>query len=395
MKQGGAVAVLMYHSIGRVLDDWAWSDLTTPWQVFEDHLRWLARGGYRSVSLYEFDRHCRGEELLPPRSIVLTFDDGYLDNWTHAAPLLERYGFSGTVVVTPEFVDPGETLRPTLRDVWAGQTAEADLDVRGFMSWPELRAVADAGVLDVQCHAMTHTWYPISDRIEGFHHPADHRYWLDWNAFPEDKTRYLIDPEKSRVPLGTPVYENAKSLESARCFPDPREGAHVCAFVEEQGGERLFRAPDWEGRLAAEIAAWRRDHTTDTRMETAEERIQRIHVEIRDSRQQIVEEMGRPVDFLIWPGGGYDERSMEIARELYRAVTVSSKERWRLHNYPGEAPGKIVRWGAPSFVVKGRDRYFGGRYLLQFVREFEGSRVARRYRQVMKAATLAGARIGL
>jgi len=395
MKHGGAVTVLMYHSIGRVLDDWAWSNLTTPWEVFEDHLRWLQRGGYRSASLYEFDSHCRGEEPLPPRSVVLTFDDGYLDNWSHAAPLLERYGFSGTVVVTPEFVDPSGAVRPTLRDVWAGRTTEPELDVRAFMSWPELKAVSDAGILDVQCHAMTHTWYPTGDRIDGFHHPADHRYWLDWNAFPAEKTGYLKAPARSRVPLGTPVYESAKSLESPRSFPDPREAAHLCAFVEAQGGERLFDSPGWEGRLRAESEAWRRDHRSDTRQETVDERVQRIHVELRDSKQQIQAALGRPVDFLVWPGGGYDDTAMEIARELYCAVTVSTRERWQLYNRPGEAPGKIVRRGAPSIPVAGVPRYFGGRYLLQFVREFEGSISARRYRQAMKAACIAGARIGL
>jgi len=156
---GPAIPVLMYHSVGRVLRDWAWPELTVPWRVFESHLRALRRAGYRTADLYEFHAHTTGEEILPEKSVVLTFDDGYVDNWTYVAPLLKRYGFKGTVLVTPEFVDQAEELRPTLDDVWEGRLNEEALDVNGFMSWAELRHVAESGVLSVQCHAMTHTWY--------------------------------------------------------------------------------------------------------------------------------------------------------------------------------------------------------------------------------------------
>lgn len=388
---GPAVPVLMYHSVGRTIPGWKWPDLTVPADVFEDHLRWLSRAGYRSAGLPELYAHTMGEKILPPRTIVLTFDDGYVDNWTYAAPLMERYGFSGTVLVTPEFVEPGDAVRPTLKT--AGGEA-SQLEVRGFMTWEELRAGVAAGTLSVQSHAMTHTWYPVSDRVVDFHRPGDGYYWLDWNARPDRKPFYLLDPDESVVPPGTPVYENAKSLSAARYFPDPEEADALAGHVERRGAETFFSRPDWRDELYGVLERWRSGRKTTGRHETAEERLERTRHELVESKRRIEENVGVNVDFFVWPGGGYDEMSMNAALEVYRAVTIRSKGRMHWRNRPLESPGRIVRRGIPGALKDGQLVFYGGRYMLEFVKEFEGSVLARKRRQLLKlghaAALVAG-----
>ncbi len=63
--------------------------------------------GYQNVSLVDIYETLTLGKPLPPRPIVLTFDDGYKDAYTHALPLLQTYGFTG------EFFRPGDagTLR--------------------------------------------------------------------------------------------------------------------------------------------------------------------------------------------------------------------------------------------------------------------------------------------
>lgn len=390
-----AVPVLMYHSVGRVLDDWAWSELTVPAEVFEDQLEWLRRRGWRTADLYELHAHTTGERPLPERTVVLTFDDGYVDNWTYVAPLLEAYGFGATVVVTPEFVDRRALVRPTLADARAGRVEEEALEVRGFMTWDELREASGRGVLSVQCHGLTHTWYPVSNRVVDFHRPGDHAYWLDWNAFPEHKPDYLRAPGQSRVPLGTPVYEHAKSLAARRYFPDPAEADRLTAFVHASGGAAFFERADWRAVLDAQLRQWRESHADAGRMETDDERASRIDAELASSRDIIARELGAPVDFLVWPGGGYDEAAMARAREIYRAFTISSADRWRYRNRPGENPGTIVRRGVPELQLRGRSRFPGGRYLVEFLEEYTGSAMARRRRQAMLLGYLAAGRAGL
>lgn len=77
--------------------------------VFDRHLRTLA-GHYTVVTLGDLAAcYARGVPP-PPRAVAITFDDGYRNNLTHAAPLLERYGFKATFFVTTGFID--RTHRP-------------------------------------------------------------------------------------------------------------------------------------------------------------------------------------------------------------------------------------------------------------------------------------------
>ena len=88
-------AILMYHAIGRERESpgrWV-----LPKSRFERQLVWLKRRRYNVISLDEFVDARINHRLPPPKSVVLTFDDGYADNVDVALPALERYGFAATV----------------------------------------------------------------------------------------------------------------------------------------------------------------------------------------------------------------------------------------------------------------------------------------------------------
>ena len=395
MTPATGVPVLMYHSVGRVLEDWHWAILTVPAATFENHLKALARGGYATTGLTQLSDHVAGRRPLPPRTVVLTLDDGYLDNWTCAVPLLRKYGFTATVLVTPEFVDPRDVLRPTLEDVWAGRAREGDLEVRGFMSWRELSAAVASGTLSVQSHALTHTWYAVSPEVVDFHHPGDGHYWLDWNAFPADKPYYLADPGKSRVAWGSPVYRHAKSLEATTLYrPDPGEAEHLVMRTSEAGGARLFARSDWRAVLRAALADYRARHGVRGEHEPDAERRARFERELVDSKRAIEAKLGLDVRHLVWPGGGYCDESLAMALGVYDSVTWSGANRWELRNRPGEDARLVTRRGVPFVQAGGHRVYTGGRYLLHLLDEYAGRRGARPARQAMKALALAGLRVG-
>ena len=383
------VPVLMYHSVGRVLPDWHWAVLTLVAASFESHLKALARGGYTTVGLPELYEYVAGRRPLPERAIVLTLDDGYLDNWTYVVPLLRRYGFTATVLVTPEFVDPSDVVRPTLEDVWAGRRQETDLEVRGFMSWRELAAASGDGTLSVQSHALTHTWYPTSAEIVDFHHPGDEHYWLDWNAAPNDKPYYLNHLHRSRVAWGTPVYAHVKSLQAVVYRPDPLEAEYVAARAAEAGGERLFERADWRDVLQRAVADYRSHHGIRGEVESDDERRRRFERELVESKHVIESRLGKPVRHFVWPGGGYCDESLAMALSVYDSVTWSGTDRWQLRNRPGEDPRLVTRRGI-HYVQAGNERVFtGGRYLSWYLDEYAGRGGARLTRQACKLAAIA------
>ena len=79
--------------------------------------------------------HMAGSKPPLRDSIFLSFDDGYLDNWTYVFPILKKYGMKATIFVSPDFVDPTETVRPNLDDQHAGRCTSEDLSPAGFLSW--------------------------------------------------------------------------------------------------------------------------------------------------------------------------------------------------------------------------------------------------------------------
>jgi peptidoglycan/xylan/chitin deacetylase (PgdA/CDA1 family) len=124
--------VLCYHGIS-AFDEHEWNpELYMPTSVFRRRLEILRDGGYYVVPLDEaVDRLYAGD--LPPRSVVITFDDGAADFYTQAFPLLREFGFPSTVYLTTYY---SRYNRPVF-DVtlpyllWKGRGTTLDRDVVG------------------------------------------------------------------------------------------------------------------------------------------------------------------------------------------------------------------------------------------------------------------------
>ena len=92
------VPILMYHHIEKPpagADDLR-RDLSVSPANFERQLTYLRNQGYQSITLNDLALYLTVGKPLPPKPVILTFDDGYADVYTHAFPLLKRYGFTGT-----------------------------------------------------------------------------------------------------------------------------------------------------------------------------------------------------------------------------------------------------------------------------------------------------------
>jgi len=378
----------MYHTVGRPIPDWAWSFLTVPYKIFENHLQWLVKAGYQTVDLYDLQAHVSGQKILSNPSVVLTFDDGYLDNWGYVGPLLSKYGLKGTVFANPEFVDPRDIVRPTIEDVWAGKIQEEDVPVRGFMSWPELKRLSDSGILSIQSHAMSHTWYPSGCKIVDFHHPGDGIYWLDWNEYIEEKPFYLRNPVNSNVTFGTPIYEHEQSLAAYKFNPPAEEVSELTGYVEQNGGLHFFDQLDWKEQLFEVSREIRQTSGNLGTLESEQEQEARYWYELTESKTVLESRLGKSLHFLCWPGGGYNQKSQAMALEIYSAVTLGSFDKSPMRNRCGEDAGLIRRIGVPCIEKGLKVHYFNGNYFVYVLDEFRGKKLARRRRQVLKLCKL-------
>ena len=374
------VPVPMFHSVGLENHPWIWSHISEPVSTFEAKIALLSKKGFTGVSWQELYEHMAGRQVLPDNSILLTFDDGYLDNWTHVFPILRKYGMKGTIFVSPDFVDPAETVRPNSDDLAAGRCSEDDFSSVGFLSWAEMREMEKTGLIDIQSHAMTHTWYFSGPRIVSFHQPHDvtPNPWLFWNARPDRKPFYLNEDQQEFLPWGSPILEHEKSLAVTRFFPDEGAMDEITTFVTNRGGREYFRTPNWRTMLEEFVSNTFDKGELPGKYESDSERWERVRDELRCSKALIEENLSKQVDYICWPGGANDERVQEIAEEVgYKSWTLASRSQSDKRNRPGTPPVSIKRMSTSNVIdVRGRDCGDAGpRYQLLHVLAHQGSRI--------------------
>ena len=65
--------------------------------MFEKQMEYLKNKEYQVISLTKLVEILESDELIPKKTVVLTFDDGYKDNYINAFPILKKYNFPATI----------------------------------------------------------------------------------------------------------------------------------------------------------------------------------------------------------------------------------------------------------------------------------------------------------
>lgn len=130
------VPILMYHylSVPPADADIYRLDLSVTPDQFAAHLDALQTAGYTTISLYDLVQNLTQGAPLPEKPVVITFDDGYRDNYENAFPLLVAHNMTATFFVVTDFID--------------GEYPE-------YVTWDMVRALYEAG-MSVEAHGRNH-----------------------------------------------------------------------------------------------------------------------------------------------------------------------------------------------------------------------------------------------
>lgn len=135
------VPVLMYHSIAdhAVARYQTWT--VTPTQ-FAAQMQYLHQHDFTPITVAQFSAYRATPSALPDKPVVITFDDGYVDFYEQAWPILQFYGFAASMYVITGLVE-------------SAQAAPPDLAPIPYMTWAQLRQIQAAGV-EVAAHTHSH-----------------------------------------------------------------------------------------------------------------------------------------------------------------------------------------------------------------------------------------------
>ena len=314
------IPVLNYHSVSDRPDWLSLRELSLAPRLFEAQLQWLSRNGYRTLFVSEVHDLLSGRRAPAPgaRYVALTFDDGYADHWVAVVPLLRKYGMKATFFVSPDFIEDGDGVRPTLDD-----KPSAELEWEGYLTWPEIRAMQDAGVAEIQSHGKAHARVVTSPQIRRFVSPQTSSVWVFWNTYRTRKAAWWRAIRADRSLWGRPVFAMGPALTHRAFLPDPRADRHLKAVVNRQG-DAFFSRPEWDKRLAEHRRSYLGRHGDESRRETGEEYAARVQKDLRSARRLIEAETGHPVRFLCWPENASTEEAERIAAAVGYDATVSN-----------------------------------------------------------------------
>lgn len=124
-----SIPVLNYHSIGKEPDN----SLVLDPDKFAKQMEYLSAEGYTPLTLSDFTQMLEKKKMPPAKPVLLTFDDGYADNYQLAMPVLKKYGFHAALFMSPGLV---------------GQ--------EGYLNWEQVKEMHEAG-WDIEPHGLTHS----------------------------------------------------------------------------------------------------------------------------------------------------------------------------------------------------------------------------------------------
>ncbi|KQO17658.1 polysaccharide deacetylase family protein [Paenibacillus sp. Leaf72] len=124
------VPVLMYHYIAPKADNSEPDNHSIiDLESFEQGMEYLHTNGYKTATMEQLEKYINGEGVLPDKSVVITFDDGYQNNIVYAYPILKKYGFHATMFVVGTHIQQ--------------KTAAFDSKKTSFLSTEEMKASSD------------------------------------------------------------------------------------------------------------------------------------------------------------------------------------------------------------------------------------------------------------
>ncbi len=151
------IPVLMYHHINPHKGD----IVTVMPEVFEAQMKHLIDEGYRTLKLDELVSFVRGELTPDNRSVAVTFDDGWLDNYIYAYPVLKKYKINAAVFLITDRVEKASEKEQNIINDIPSHDESKELMANGeagkvVMGWKLITDMLSSGLVEFFPHSKSH-----------------------------------------------------------------------------------------------------------------------------------------------------------------------------------------------------------------------------------------------
>lgn len=130
------IPVLLYHDVQQQYEPDRAVITITP-ERFDEHVAALLSNGYTPISFEDVYNASQGNFAMPEKPVIISFDDGYLTNYSYAFPVIQKYGVKTTIFVVAGTV---------------GQT----VGVNPHFTWEQAQIMQQSGLVSIQSHTLNH-----------------------------------------------------------------------------------------------------------------------------------------------------------------------------------------------------------------------------------------------
>jgi len=196
-RQKMVVPVMMYHSISNQPGN----NLCVPPDIFEKQLQEMLDLGYEPITATEYYQAMVYNQPLPEKPILLTFDDGYVDNYTQLFPILKKYQVKATIFPITGLVN----------------------EHPNFLTIDQIKEMDQSGLVEFGSHTKNHVYLAQTDRKKINYELVESKRFLEENL--GKPIRIFCYPYGDYSPT---VIEEVKKV------------GYVLAFTIEEGGATFF-----------------------------------------------------------------------------------------------------------------------------------------------------------
>jgi peptidoglycan/xylan/chitin deacetylase (PgdA/CDA1 family) len=141
--------IMMYHMISEQIPQQKKSGLRVSSSMFEKHLEYFSNNGWKFIKMSELDNYAEENKI-----VAITFDDGYLDNYTKALPLLKKYNACATLYLVIDRHQNDWSVKKNIKHNSGVLAAEEKL------SNEHVQEMVDSDVFELGGHTITHPYLP-------------------------------------------------------------------------------------------------------------------------------------------------------------------------------------------------------------------------------------------
>ncbi len=142
-KDGIPVPIIMYHSILKKSPELG-KYVITPTE-FENDLIYLKSHGYSTINMTDLINYVHNDSELPPKPVIITFDDGNLNNYIYGKPLLEKYEMKAVISIVGKYSEQ-------FSSTYASTSIPTNNPDYAYASWEQIKEMSDSGYFEIQNH---------------------------------------------------------------------------------------------------------------------------------------------------------------------------------------------------------------------------------------------------